>query len=82
MSTHTDITNLAMQLPEKERAALAHELLLSLESDQLDENEVVSAWQSEIDNRLMKIAAGTCKTHDWREALQEVRQELKRESKP
>jgi hypothetical protein len=77
MSAPADILNLAMQLPEKERAALAHELLVSLESDHLDEDEVTSVWQSDIDHRLMKIAAGTCKTHDWREAIEEVRQELK-----
>jgi hypothetical protein len=70
-----------MKLPEKDRAAIAHELLLSLDTEAGDD-DVASAWQEEIEGRLHKIAQGRHQTHDWREAVREVRQELKKDAKP
>jgi Putative addiction module component len=67
----------ALQLPAKDRAAVAHQLLQSLEPEDADADAVASAWQQEIETRLERIAAGTHKTHDWRQSIEEIRQELK-----
>jgi hypothetical protein len=75
MTAPADVLTLAMQLPEKERAAIAHELLLSLEPEAFDDDEISSAWQTEIESRLQKIADGKHQSHDWRQALQEIRAE-------
>jgi predicted sugar kinase len=82
MTTSNDVLTHAMQLPEKERAAIAHQLLLSLEPEVFDDDEIAAAWQQEIESRLQKIAAGTFQVHDWRQAIQEIRQELKKDAKP
>lgn len=78
MQSSSELLNLVLQLPTKERAAIAHELLHSLDPD-TDEG-VAAAWEKEIDARLQKIAAGKHKTHDWRAAIDEIRQELRKES--
>ena len=70
------LTN-AMQLPEKERAEIAHHLLLSLETDDFDDNEIATAWQEEVESRLKRVADGNYTAHDWREAMNEVRQSLR-----
>jgi hypothetical protein len=82
MTAPADVLTLAMQLPEDERAAIAHELLLSLEPEGFDDDEISSAWQKEIETRLQKIADGKHQSHDWRQALQEIRAELKQETQP
>jgi putative addiction module component (TIGR02574 family) len=82
MTAPTDVLTLAMKLPEKERATIAHELLLSLEPEVFDDDEVSAAWQQEIESRLQKMADGRHQTHDWRQTLQEIRAELKQETQP
>lgn len=82
MNSPTDVLTQAMQLPEKERANIAHQLLLSLEPEVFDDDEIASAWQQEIEARLQKISDGSYQAHDWRQAVQEIRQELKEGKKP
>jgi hypothetical protein len=82
MTTTDEIVAKAMQLSEKERASVAHQLLLSLDSEDVDEDDIASAWQEEIETRLQKIADGKHHTQNWREALAEVRRDLKRDVKP
>ena len=72
----------AMQLPMKERADIVHQLLLSLEPEQFGDDEIAAAWQQEIEARLQKIAGGNFQAHDWRQALQEIRQEMKKDATP
>ena len=66
MNAPMELFSLAMQLPPADRANLAHQLLLSLEPETVDEDDVASAWQREIDGRLRQIADGNYVTYDWR----------------
>jgi len=70
----------ALRLSESERADIAHRLLLSLEPDDFKDDEVAAAWQTEIESRLRKIATGNFHAHDWRHAIQEIRQEMKKDA--
>ncbi len=81
MISSSELLRNAMQLPESERAELVRQLILTLEPDWLNEQEFGAAWQKEIDSRLHKIADGSHQTHDWREAIREIRQELKEDVK-
>jgi putative addiction module component (TIGR02574 family) len=82
MVSSTEVMAHAMKLPEKERADLAHQLLLSLEPEDFDDNEIASAWQHEIESRLKKIADGNFHAQPSREAVAEIRQQLKKDAKP
>ena len=75
--TSTEVLTNAMQLPEKDRAEIAHQLLLSLEPEAFGDDEIASAWQQEIEARMEKVVSGKYQAHDWREALKEIRQNLK-----
>ena len=78
MSTVDDIFTSAMKLSESDRAALARQLLLSLEPDDFDADSD-SAWQTEIELRLASVERGGYQASDWREALARVRKSLRRE---
>jgi putative addiction module component (TIGR02574 family) len=80
MSTANDIWVQALGLPNDERAALAKQLLLSLEDDACDADND-AAWAVEIDARLDAIEQGRHQTCDWREALTEIRAKLSRRSR-
>jgi hypothetical protein len=82
MTPSNEVFASVMQLPEQERADLAHRLLLSLEPEEFRDDEIAAAWQQEIEARLQKIASGTFQAHDWRQALQEIRQELRKDAPP
>ena len=56
----------ALRLPENERAALAGELLESLEHE-VDE-DAEAAWSAEIRERLGEVDAGRAATIPWSEA--------------
>lgn len=56
----------ALRLPEDERAALAGELLESLEHE-VDE-DAEAAWSAEIRDRLSEVDAGRATTIPWAEA--------------
>lgn len=56
----------ALQLPAEQRAALAGELIQSLDS-QVDE-EAEAAWSAEIRRRLERLDSGLAKTVPWSEA--------------
>lgn len=43
------------------------------------DDEIAAAWQQEIKARLQKIASGNFQAPDWRQALQDIHQELKKE---
>ena len=83
MSIPTDGFDWAMQLSEKDRAELAHQLLLSLEPhEEFEDSDVASAWAQEIDARLQKIATGNYQSHDWRNAIKDARDEIKKDAQP
>ena len=59
MTTDT-IEDAALQLPETQRAELAHKLLLSLESQ--SEAEIAQLWRNEAVRRAADIDSGVVKT--------------------
>lgn len=63
----------ALTLPVNERAALAAELLASLDAEQ---DDVQAAWAAEITNRLQDAIDRPYDEEDWRVALADLRREL------
>lgn len=62
----------ALQLPSEARAALAGELIQSLDEHVDDDAE--AAWSAEIRRRLDRLDAGTATTIPWGEARQRIHQ--------
>jgi putative addiction module component (TIGR02574 family) len=60
----------ALQLSDEERAALAGELIQSLESEV--DADAEAAWSAEIRDRLDRLDAGTAQTLPWSEARQRI----------
>ena len=81
MTSAEEVLSLALQLPEPARATVAHELLLSLQPDGPDDGWE-GAWQAEIARRLERVDRGEHTAVDWREALAEIRANLRRRPKP
>jgi len=75
MTSSAEILSAAMGLQPTERAEMAHQLLLSLESPQLDEN-ADQAWAMEIRRRLEAIRSGRVVLRDWDDVLADVRQSI------
>ena len=69
----------ALQLSAAERAGLARELLLSLESGELtDDSDVETIWADEIRARAEAVASRDFAASDWRESVDRIRGELAR----
>jgi len=60
----------ALRLSEEERAALAGELIQSLETDV--DADAEAAWSSEIRARLERVDSGTARTIPWSEARRRI----------
>ena len=60
----------ALQLPPEQRAALAGELIQSLDSE-VDE-DVEAAWSAELQRRLKRLDSGHAKTIPWSEARRRI----------
>ena len=60
----------ALRLSDEERAALAGELIQSLESDV--DADAEAAWSAEIRARLERVDAGTATTIPWPEARRRI----------
>ena len=60
----------ALRLSEEERAALAGELIQSLETEV--DTDAEAAWSAEIRTRVAKVEAGTAKTIPWSEARRRI----------
>jgi putative addiction module component (TIGR02574 family) len=60
----------ALRLPEEERAALAGELIQSLETDV--DPDVEAEWSQEIHERLQRLDGGEAKTIPWSEARRRI----------
>jgi putative addiction module component (TIGR02574 family) len=65
------LLNEAMQLPAQDRAAIAAELLASLD-DELDA-DVEAAWAAEIDRRMLRVSSGEARFEDWDRVREELR---------
>ncbi|HEX5443445.1 MAG TPA: addiction module protein [Pirellulales bacterium] len=79
MSIANDLLHQVLALPQQERAAMAHQILLSLELDDFDE-DAEAAWAAEIEARLDSIERGDFVAYDAREALEDIRKQLPRRS--
>ena len=66
-----DLLQKALALPESERAALAGNLLSSL--DTTVDQDVDAAWQQEVAHRLDEVQSGKVKTIPWEEVQQKGR---------
>ena len=60
----------ALRLSPEERAALAGELIQSLETD--IDPDAEAAWSEEIRARLVQLDAGNAKTVQWSEARRRI----------
>ena len=69
----------ALQLPPEERAALAGELIQSLDPEVDDDAE--AAWSVEIRRRLERLDAGLANTVSWAEARRRILAAARRDSK-
>ena len=65
----------ALKLPEAERAALAHDLLLSLEPEHQDE-DYEEAWAEEIEARLQRLDSGESQPDDLENVMHRLRASL------
>jgi putative addiction module component (TIGR02574 family) len=66
-----EVINKAFNLSPEERAKLAHELIISID-DTMD-NEVETAWDSEIERRVKKIRSGKAKGRQAEDILAEIK---------
>lgn len=64
-----------LRLPRHERARVAEVLLSSLE--EVDDEEVVTAWAGELERRSREVAEGKVQTVDWSTAQSEILEELR-----
>ncbi|MEA3410013.1 MAG: addiction module protein [Pseudomonadota bacterium] len=68
------LLNKALDLPESERAELAHDLLKSL--DGAPDPNAAEAWESEILRRLDQVEDGTARLVDREEMRRRIRSRL------
>ena len=66
-----EVANKAFELPLKERAELAHELIVSI--DDIIDKEVENAWDVEIERRVKEIRSGTAKGRPAEDIFTEIR---------
>ena len=58
-----DLLTNALALPVRERAKIAHELLLSL--DDGADADAADAWVAELEQRANEVRSGSVVTEDW-----------------
>jgi hypothetical protein len=78
-----ELLDLALRLPEEERAELAHHLLRSLTppgQEPSSEQEWEQAWMEEVRRRVERFDGGETTARDAREALAEIQARLKRKT--
>jgi putative addiction module component (TIGR02574 family) len=58
-----DLLSTALALPVRERAKIAHELLVSL--DDGADTDAAEAWVAELEQRALEVRSGSVATEDW-----------------
>jgi putative addiction module component (TIGR02574 family) len=58
-----DLLSTALALPVRERAKIAHELLVSL--DDGADSDAAEAWVAELEQRAREARSGSVATEDW-----------------
>ena len=76
-----ELLDLALRLPTGDRAAIARQLLLSLDSEPYDEG-CEAAWDEEIAARMRRLKDGAAQIVGWRESLQRLRAKIAARTKP
>lgn len=76
MARVEDVLGEALKLPAEERAALARQLISSLDDDEPAE-DVERAWAVEIERRVAELAAGTAELVPWDEARARIASRLR-----
>ena len=71
-TTVEQVTHDALTLSERERARLAHALLLSLEPAE-DSADVEAAWKTEVSRRVQRIQQGTAKGRPAEDVFRDIR---------
>jgi putative addiction module component (TIGR02574 family) len=71
---------LALELPSTERAALAHDLLASLDGQ--PDADAQNAWEQEILRRLDELESGRAQTVDAEEVLRRIDDRLQNGEAP
>lgn len=66
-----NVLSAALRLPVEARAALAAELIESLDQDELTD-DVEEAWSEEIQRRLAEVDAGTVTPVPWQSARSRI----------
>jgi putative addiction module component (TIGR02574 family) len=75
VSTASEVLNAAMSMNLQDRCDVVHQILLSLEPNEVD-TDVDQAWAEEIRRRQQAIRDGRSKLRDWDEALSAIRQAI------
>jgi hypothetical protein len=78
MTTVSEILSAAQKLNPQQRAEVAHELLLTLEPAEIDEDSE-QLWAAEIRRRLKAVREGAATLRDWDEVLDEIRRSIRPE---
>jgi putative addiction module component (TIGR02574 family) len=76
MATVDEVLSDALKLSEKERARVAHELLLSLEDE--EDPSAAEQWDKEIERRAREVLDGKVKGIPWEEVEARLRQKFRR----
>ena len=76
MATGDDLRSQIFALPAVERADLARQLLLSLETETFDD-DIQRAWADEAERTFRGLPAGETDSRDWQESVNEMRESLK-----
>ena len=74
MSNAADVLRQAMQLSTEERAALAVQLIKSVDGPE-DENAEI-AWAREIEKRAKDAVAGTSSSEEWTAVRDEIKRNI------
>ena len=71
-----DLREQALQLPIEDRAALAADLLASLDGE--PEADVEAAWAKEVERRVRRLLSGEDPGHAWEDVRARLRAEFGR----
>jgi len=72
MSDVENVLAVALRLPAEARAAVAAELIESLDETEHSPEEVEAAWAEEIERRLADVDAGVVTPVPWSEARRRI----------
>lgn len=72
--TADDLREEVLALPAEERARIASDLLASLDSEAVDEEEIDQLWSAETQRRAAMLESGDAGTFSWDEIQQRFAQ--------